>query len=126
MLFTASQPDDDTSLPAESPRSPTKLNQGDDTLLITLPLVAGACLSSTERKVAFYWSAEGFTRLHSCDSRSLFEGDTVDATNVANQTVHGRRARGLLIERNRHFVTVLSGDEYCRQVHADSVPHIAF
>ena len=63
-----------------------KLNQGDDTLLVTLRLIAGACLSNTERKVALYWSAEGFTKLH-------FESDTVDATNVANQTVHGRRAR---------------------------------
>ena len=93
MLFTASQPDDDTSLPAESPRSPTKLNQGDDTLLITLPLAAGACLSSTERKVAFYWSAEGFTRLLSSDSRSLLKAIRFMPRMLRNQTVHGKRAR---------------------------------
>ena len=51
----------------------TKLNRGDDSLLVTLRLAAGACLSNTERRVALYWSAEGFTRLHSSASRSLLK-----------------------------------------------------
>ena len=51
----------------------TKLNQGDDTLFVTLCLVAGVYLSNAEWRVALYWSAEGFTRLHSSSSRSLLK-----------------------------------------------------
>ena len=45
-------PDDDSSVFTSRNSSLTKLNQGDDSLLATLRLAAGACLSSTERRVA--------------------------------------------------------------------------
>ena len=98
-LYTAYQHDDDTSLPLEAHRWPNLI------MAMSLCSSAVACSSSTRWRVALQRSAEGFTKHLGSVSRAV-EGDMVDATVIANQTVHRKRARVWDIQKTQNKVVI--------------------